>query len=483
MKVMLCCPSDSPFAGPFMEKGPVSVPLGLTYLGAYIKDIPGIEVVGFDNNALKLDREAYRKIFIEEKPDVVAISILTPTVYTAWEMARVVKEMVPTAIVVVGGVHCSALPEDTMREPAIDYGIVGEGEEAFRELVLAIRNKQDTASIKNLVYRANDRVIVNPKRPRLEDLDSIPMPARDIFGDLSYGINVNRRMTSAKNTTVLTSRGCPYGCIFCSKSIYGRDFRQRSPQNVIDEMKFLENEGYGEILILDDTFTVSKKWVLEFCRLFTQQNLKLVWNCHARVDTMDEDVVKALKQANCSGLAFGIESGNSEMLNKINKKITLEQAKKAVQLCREYGLITLCSYIFGHPGDSWQSVNDTLRFSLELDSDYANFSVLFITPGSEIFDNLRENKIIADGKWDHCIGQSKKLPDLSICELTPLELQAVTKRAFRRFYFRPKYILRRLLQVRSAAMLRGLIWGAYLVVLFQLQGVLRKISWREKVRK
>ena len=476
MKVMLSCPSDSPFAGPFMEKGPVSVPLGLAYLGAFIKDLPGIEVVGFDNNALKLDPEEYRKIFQEEKPDIVAISILTPTVYMAWEMARVVKEVAPAAIIVAGGAHCSALAEDTLKEPAIDYGVVGEGEETFRELVLALRDKQDPTGIKNLVYRAKGRVIVNPKRPRMRDLDHIPLPAREIFGDSRYGMNVNRRVTSAKNTTVLTSRGCPYGCIFCSKSVYGREFLQRSPQNVIDELKLLEWEGYGEVLILDDTFTVNKNWVLEFCRLFVEQGLKTVWNCHARVDTIDEDVVKALKQAHCSGLAFGIETGNAAMMKRIDKHITLDEAREAIRLCRKYGLVTLCSYIFGHPDDTWQSVDDTLRFSLELDSDYANFSVLFIAPGSKIFGELRQKKAIEEGHWDHCIGQSKKLPDHSLCELTPAELQAVTRKAFRKFYFRPQYILRRLLRVRSPAMLGGLIRGAYLVVLFELQGVFKKFS-------
>jgi radical SAM superfamily enzyme YgiQ (UPF0313 family) len=456
-----------------MEKGPISVPLGLAYLGAYIKDLPGIEVAGFANNALKLGPEEYREIFRKEKPDVVAISILTPTVYMAWEMARVVKEAAPAAVVVAGGAHCSALPEDTLKEQSIDYGVVGEGEEAFRELILALRDKQDPAGIKNLVYRANGRVVINPKRPRMKDLDSIPLPAREIFGDSRYGMNVNRRVTSAKNTTVLTSRGCPYGCIFCSKSIYGREFRQRSPQNVIDELKLLERGGYGEVLILDDTFTVSKHWVLEFCRLFVEQGLKTVWNCHARVDTIDEDVVKALKQANCSGLAFGIETGNPEMMEKIDKRITLDQARKALRLCRRYGLVTLCSYIFGYPGDTRRSVEDTLRFSVELDSDYANFSVLFIAPGSEIFEGLRRKKAIPEGHWDHCIGQSKKLPDFSLCELTPWELQAVTKRAFRKFYFRPKYILRKLLRVWSPAMLGGLIRGAYLILLFQLQGAFK----------
>jgi anaerobic magnesium-protoporphyrin IX monomethyl ester cyclase len=480
MKVMLSCPSDSPFAGPFMEKGPISIPLGLAYLGAYVKDLSGVEIVGFDNNALKLSVEEYRQIFLEEKPDVVAISILTPTVYRAWEMARVAKEAHPSAVVIVGGAHCSALPEDTLQEQAIDYGVVGEGEEAFREFILALRDKQDLKSIRNLVYRSNGRVIVNPKRPRMIDLDHIPLPAREIFGDSKYGMNINRRATSAKNTTVLTSRGCPYGCIFCSKSVYGREFYQRSPQNVIEELKSLEEKGYGEVLILDDTFTVRKSWVVEFCRLFVEQGLKTIWNCHARVDTIDEDVVKALKQARCSGLAFGIETGNPDMMKKIGKNITLDQARTALKLCRQYGLTTLCSYIFGHPGDTWKSVRDTLRFSIELDSDYANFSTLFIAPGSEIFEEARRKKTIAEGNWDHCIGQSKELPDHSLCELTPLELQQVTRKAFRQFYFRPRYIWRKLQRVRSFASFGGLIRGAYLVLLFQLQDVFRKFSGTPK---
>ena len=474
MKVILCCPSDSPFAGPFMEKGPISVPLGLAYLGAFIQDISGIEVIGFDNNAMKLSKEEYRIFFQKEKPDIVAISILTPTVYLAWEMARTVKEVIPGAIIVVGGVHCSALPEDTLKEQAIDYGIAGEGEEAFREFVLAIRGNHDPTDIKNLVFRKNGLVIVNPRRPRIKDLDRIPLPARNIFSEFNYGMNVNRRVTSKRNTTIITSRGCPYSCIFCSKSIYGEDFKQRSPQNVIDEFLYLERNGFGEVLIVDDTFTINKKWILDFCGRYCRNNLKIVWNCHARVNTLDEEIVKALKLANCSGLAFGIESGNPEMLKRIDKRITLDQARMAIQLCRKYKLITLCSYIFGLPDDTWESVHDTLRVSLELDSDYANFSVLFITPGSSIYAHLRNKNAIAEGKWDTCIGQSIALPDISICELTPLELQKVLKQAFRRFYFRPRYIIRRLLRVRSFMAFLGLLQGAFLVILFQLQGALKK---------
>jgi len=384
-------------------------------------------------------------------------------------MARTVKEVVPRAIVVVGGMHCSALPESTLQEPAIDYGIVGEGEEPFREFLIALQEDRDPTGIRNLVYRRNGRIATNPRRLPIRDIDRIPFPSRDFFDNSKYSMNVNRRATSTKSTTILTSRGCPYGCVFCSKSIYGRNFNQRSPQNVIDEMKMLQREGYGEVLVVDDTFTANKKWVLEFCRLFRDVGLNIKWNCHARVDNITEEIVRSMKQANCTGMAFGIESGNPEILKRIKKGISLEQARTAVRLCRKYKINTLCSYIFGHPGDTRGTVNETLRIALELDSDYANFCVLVPMPGSEIFDDLREKGLIDETHWDHYLAHTKTAPDISLCGLTPAELQTVQKRAFRRFYFRLKYIWRKILRLSSPGALFDLIRGVYLIILFHLQ--------------
>lgn len=474
MKVLLACPNDSPSAASFSEKGGISVPLGLAYLGAYVRDIPGIELTGFDNNALKLKAEEYREIIRSEAPDIVAISVMTATVYTSWEMARAAKEAAPRTIVVAGGMHCSALPESTLQEPAIDYGIMGEGEEPFRELLIALRDNRDITGIRNLVYRQSGQIVINPRRPAIPDIDNIPFPARDLFDNSKYSMNVNRRATSAKSTAVLTSRGCPYGCIFCSKSIYGRRFNQRSPQNIIDELKMLEREGHGEVLIVDDTFTVNKKWVLEFCRLFCDHGLKIRWNCHARVDTIDEETVKSMKQANCTGMAFGIESGNPEMLKKINKGITLEEARRAVRLCGKYGISSLCSYIFGHPGDTRETVNDTLRVALKLDSDYANFCAFVPMPGSKVFDDLLKKGLIDQNNWDRYLGHAKTVSNISLCELTPAELHAAQKRAFRQFYFRPGYVWKKILHLRSPSAFFGLIRGVYLIVLFHIQTLFDK---------
>lgn len=472
MKIMLACPNDSPFAASFSEKAPVSVPLGLAYIGAFIRDLPNVSLTTLDNNALKLAPHQFAEIIRKQNPDIIAISILTATVYTTWEMARVAKQICPDVIVVVGGMHCSALPENTLSERAIDYGIVGEGEPAFRELVIALQKGDDPHNMQNLVYRDDDRVVVNPRREPISNLDGIPFPARDLFDTNRYGLNVNRRTTSAKSTTMLTSRGCPYGCIFCSKSIYGRHFNQRSVGNVIEEMKLLEREGYGEVLIVDDTFTVNRTWVLEFCKLFIKENISLQWNCHARVNTLDEEVVRAMKEAHCTGMAFGIESGNEKILKSIDKQITLGQARSAVRMCRKHGITSLCSYIFGHPGDTWQSVNDTLRAALEIDSDYANFCVLVPMPGSRIFDDLVENKKVDLNNWDRYLAHAKEVQNSSLCELTPEQLQKFQKHAFRSFYFRPSFIWRKVKHLHSPAALAGLIRGAYLIILFQLQTML-----------
>lgn len=474
MKVLLACPNDTPKVASFSEKGGISVPLSLAYLGSYIRDIPGVEVVGFDNNASKLSEDEYRNIFKNEVPDIIAISVLTATIYKAWEMARIAKQINPEVITIVGGVHCTALPENTLEEKAIDYGIIGEGEEPFRELVQSIKDKKDLKSIANLVYRDGDRVIINPRRPQISDIDKIPFPSRDLFDESKYGLNVNRQTTKLKNTTMITSRGCPYGCNFCSKSIYGRSFNQRAPENVISEMEFLEKNNYGELLIVDDTFTVKKKWVLEFCRQYKEKGLNIQWNCHARVNNIDEEVVRAMKEANCTGMAFGIESGNPEILEQMDKCITLEQARNAVNLCKKYKINSLCSYIFGHPGDTRKTVNDTIDVSLELDSDYANFCVLVPMPGSKIFTELLSQGVINDTNWELYVGHARETLDYSLSELSPDELQKVQRKAFRKYYFRLKYIWRRFKGINSPGDLFNLIKGVYLIILFNVQTLLSR---------
>lgn len=469
MKVMLSAPSDSPLVASFSEQGGKSVPLSLAYLGAYVSDIQGIELVGFDNNVHRLSPDAYRQLFRREAPDVLAMTVMTATLYEAWEMARVAKEVVPGLTVVVGGMHCSALPDNTMEETAFDYGVVGEGEAPFRELLLALQGGTDPSRIANLVHRQAGKVTVNPRRAPVEDLDRLPFPRRDLFEDSGYGMNVNRRSTSKKSTAILTSRGCPYECNFCSKSVYGKAFRQRSVDNVIDELALLEQEGYGEVLIVDDTFTVRRRWILEFCQRYHDRGLTIHWNCHARVNTIDEEIVRAMKGARCTGMAFGIESGNQEILERINKKITLEQARTAVDLCREHGISSLCSFIFGHPGDTHASVEDTLRTALELDSDFANFCVLVPMPGSRVFGEIQEQGLIDGFNWGRYVGHSRRPLDYSLCELTPAKLHQMQRRAFRKFYFRPRYIWRKLRALRSPGALLDQIKGAYLVALFNLQ--------------
>lgn len=392
MKILLVNPRDSPTNELFSDADGITAPLGLAYIAAYLRQHGFKEVKLIDANILKLNDDELKNAVNDFSPDVVGVGCLTPTIFNALNVVRIVKEIKKSVYTVFGGAHASAVPEEVLEDKNVDIVVRGEGEETMLALVKAISDKKPLSTVRGISYKnGSNAIIANPDRPLIKDLDSISFPAWDLLPMDKYYLPATRKGVLGKSATVLTSRGCPFNCIFCSKAVFGRTIRYRSPENIINEVEILKNKyNVREILFVDDTISLDKDRMIELCKLMIDKNLGISWECHSRVDAVTDDLLKYMKQAGCRGIAFGIESGSPKMLENIDKRITLEQAMNAIKLCRKHKITSLCSFMFGNPGETKDTAKKTIDFAKKLDPDFANFFALVPLPGSRVFKIARE---------------------------------------------------------------------------------------------
>lgn len=432
----------------------ITPPLGVGYIASWVR-AGGFSVKILDNSIERLSPSAFAAFVAREKPFAVGLSICTSAHNTSAELAALVKGVGADIHVIAGGVHPSALPREILKNRDFDFAVKGEGEETIAELLSALRGKNPLSEVKGIFYRdASGAVVETADRPFFASLDDIPFPAYDLMPMGRYTLPASRRLTDKPVGAIVTSRGCPYKCAFCShNSVFRGGVRFRSPGNVIGEIKLLvEKHGVGEILIWDDSFLMRKPRALEICSLIRRECPGLLWTCSSRVDHMDEELAAALYSAGCREVLFGVESGSQKVLDSIEKKTTLEQARRAVTACRRHGLLSFCSFILGTPEETEATARETLAFALDLDPDFAIFCIFAPMPGSAFFDRLTaEGRFsVENADWDRYINlMSSELPLISAGELGREELVRLQKEFFRRFYFRPSYVWKRLKMLRS----------------------------------
>ncbi|HOX27855.1 MAG TPA: radical SAM protein, partial [bacterium] len=382
----------------------------------------------------------------------------------AHETARVVRSALPAAVLIVGGYHVSAVPEETLsRYPLFDMAVFGEGERTLREIVDAYASGgflEKAPDIKGLCYREESKILKNAERSFIEDLDSLAFPAYQMMPVEKYVGFYNILMFPRRTLALSTGRGCPYKCIFCYKAT-GERYRVRSLDSVMAELeKDISEFHIRDFVVTDESFIVGKERVAEFCEriLRNRINRKVNWICQSRVDHADYELFKLMKKAGCRVIAFGIESGNQEILKKIKKGITLEQAKKAVSMSRRAGILTDTNFILGHPWDTRETIEQTVSFSRELNADLTSFSLLVPFPGTIIADMAREGtgglKIMTDdySKYGKQVGGALELEDIPRKEMEKMQI-----RAYLLFFMRPSKILK-LLRVVSVKMLLLMAW-------------------------
>ncbi len=439
MKIMLILPPSK-----FVLKdklGITSIPLGLAYLASFIeRDNHKVRII--DSPTLRYKIQDVKAEIKKFSPHLVGITATTSGIYDAYEVAKITKEVNPGIKVVIGGPHVTFTAKETLTEcPFIDVVVRGEGEETFRELVNFFESSSEgplsLEGIKGITFRRDNKIIQTDTHPLIKDLDNIPFPAYHLLPMDKYTLE------GKKFATIMTSRGCPFSCIFCSSSqLFGKTWRARSPENVIEEIKLLKNKyGVKEIEFLDDTFTLNKKRAEKICELLIKEKLNISWSCSSRVDTIDESLIEKLKGAGCHTIYVGVESGSQKILNIIGKGITLSQIEKTINLIKKVNLNTIGSFIIGIPGETVKTIKKTIDFAKKLNPSFVQFSICTPYPGTKLFEIAKEKGWLLTKDWSKytILDQVMKIPGMVTTNLNRWLL-----RAYLSFYLRPKFILEQL---------------------------------------
>ncbi|MEZ4870135.1 MAG: radical SAM protein [Caldilineaceae bacterium] len=436
--------------------------LGLAYLAA-VSERRGDEVVIFDCD---VEDRSVTDFVQEFKPQIVGITANTPQVKQAWRTARDIRE-VHDCPIVLGGPHVSVLPEESCEKPYVDIVARGEGEETWIDLcnrLEAFLQDQPTFSTAALMhpenevfqdclgvtYKTSDGQIHNtPDRPTIADLDSLPWPAYHLFKMDRY-TNLQPatdHVDGARSFSIMTSRGCPYRCTFCSQSIMPIKWRSRSPENVLAEWRHLvEDFGAQEIGILDDSANIRVKRLEELAQLLIENNLnKVPWIFvnGIRANLATKELLSLLKQAGLKRTAFGVETGDLEIMKSIDKKIDMETIRQAFKNAKEINLETIGFFIIGLPGDTRETMQRTIDFAIELDPVIANFSMMTPYPGTKVYEIVkRQGRFLINDWEDYVFFEQQARYEMG--EMTAELVEEMYRKAYRQFYLRPSPILRRL---------------------------------------
>lgn len=407
MKVLLIQPPSQIVYDQFVRKAINRLPIGLAYIAA-IAETRGHETHVIDADALRLsfsDIELQIKAF---QPDIVGLTCTTPIFPIVCQLADLIHQISPYTITVLGGPHVNVRPTESLQEcPHANYVIFGEGEETFAELLDYLSIGAGQPPLPGIAYRSQDHVILNPPRLFIDNLDTIPFPARHKFPGAQY---FDPDRYNEPYTLMVTSRGCPYHCIFCASSAtWGRKVRFRSPQNVLEEIDQVVNRfGIANITFCDDTFTLAKQRVIEICQGIVAHEYPIRFLCSSRINTIDEERLEVLANAGCKEISFGVESGDDAILQTLCKDINLQQVKPVFALVKSFGIRVHSSYIIGNPGDTHATIEKTIRFAIESGTDAAQFSLSTPYPGTSLWQKAIDQrkfqeKSFAEFKWYYSV--------------------------------------------------------------------------------
>ncbi len=429
-------------------------PVGLALLGT-ILDNDGHTVRILDMQVDNFTEEEFIHYLQEFNPDVISMSILAATSTIIGDMVKTVKTHFPSATIICGGVHASMFPRETLCEnTGIDFLVYGEGEITFKELIHTVESKGDVATVLGVYYRKNGEISFTGVRPIVQDLDELPIPSRKFF-DLTKYIPTPNQYKRLPATNMITGRGCTYSlCSFCfesSKFVREKGYRRISVNRAVAEVKYLREEfGIKEIAFWDDEFLMGSNWVEEFCDKLVEEGIDVTWSCYGKVNFVHPALLRKMRKAGCWNIFMGLESGNQELLNFIKKGQTLDMMRNAVKWAHDAGIEIRGSFILGLPKETPEMARRTAEFAVELDLDYAQFCLNTPFPGTEMNEICKSGKY---GKFDESAGYDKYTIHSALFLPSGYEsvdqLLRIQKWAYRRFYFRPRYLLRKVRSLRT----------------------------------
>jgi magnesium-protoporphyrin IX monomethyl ester (oxidative) cyclase len=450
-------------------------PLGLAYIAAVLEK-HGYKVKIIDSPTLEIDEDKWVREVKAFSPDIVGMSLLTPLAPRGYRAAKLLKRELPDTIIIAGGPHPTFLYREAL-DNGFDIVVRGEGELTTLELVKTIEEKgldpEALKRVRGIAFKSRESIVVTPPRPLVRNLDELPWPARHLLPMDKYTL-FGKPIRVAH---VMASRGCPYGCIYCSTSYFwGRMVRFRSARDVAAEIEYLVDKYKAKYIVFsDDELTINRVFVRELLKEMKERGLDTPFACGARVDHVDKKLMELLFRNNCRTIYFGVESASQETLDRIGKRIRLEQITKVFQWKKEIkeGSI-VASFILGFPWETIDDMKKTVEFAVRLDPDYAQFTVLTPYPGTPLFEYAKRHRLIEDWNWEH---YTTLRPVMRGFNFTVKQLEEMIKYAYRRFYLRLSFALRELRRGRLGG-LAGILARELMRYLRDL--VVHPIPWRMK---
>ena len=464
-KVLLINPSYSASYGGSKVSivNPVTPTLGLATIAATALQ-KGHKIEILDLSWRPYNFKLVRDYILRIKPDIVGITATTPLMNQLRDMSVLIKDISKNILVLGGGSHPSALPEETLRESLLDAVFIGEADYSFADIC----DGKSLADIPGLYYRNNEDIISTGMRTPIENLDDLPMPAWHLYNIKDY--YRMSRLLARRLPIVMTefSRGCVFRCDFCaSKITLGLGYRKKSPERCAEEVKYIHSLGFREFWLTDDIFTSDQKWAKKVCDAITSTEVDMTWTCTngIRVESADDDLFRSLRKSGCYRVAFGFESGNDKVLKSFGKggRATINQARKAVQMARKANIETIGFFLVGLSADTEETMNDTIEFARTLPMDMMKCGVAIAFPGTKMFNNYVDKGLIRSFDWDeYMIFTAQKL--FSHQNLSFSTIQSYMRKFFHRcILFNPRFIIRRLIRgVRTGEF----FWDAYYALKF-----------------
>ncbi|MCP5003093.1 MAG: radical SAM protein [Planctomycetes bacterium] len=461
MKLLLSMPYMAFDETKYLSSDDSAFPIGLGYVASALEGA-GHNVHVFDFQVKDNTVPKFKKYIKSKSFNIIGFSVTTITKTNVLKLSKICKDILPNCIIIVGGAFPTVYPKNLISESSsVDYEVTGEGEITIVELIEVIKQSKDVNEVRGIVYRNEiDQAIQTPPRPLIEGLDSIPFPAHHLFDLDAYqpppGMFFRRPLRH-----MITTRGCPFRCVFCDDRVVWRGrCRMRSAENIIEEMEVLVNKyGSKEIHLYDDTFTVNKERVFRLCELLREKRLGVIWRCSSRVDTVTEKMLKDMYSAGCRSISYGIESGDDEILRKMNKKTNVSQARNAVKWTNRAKIQAKGFFMMNFPGETKETTEKTIALSKELDLDFAGFNLTIPHHGEQLKNMIEEEYQLNEKAYYD--SDSKLGNEIYFFQpgLSPEYLKQAYSRAAREFYFRPSYIIKMISRIRNFEMLKSYVSG------------------------
>jgi anaerobic magnesium-protoporphyrin IX monomethyl ester cyclase len=431
------------------------VPYGLAIIGAVLKQ-RGHHVRIIDATCSVRSNADIESILLDERPDIVGITVTTPLVNESIRICRFVKARLPQARTVLGGPHPSALPDETALLPGVDIVVCGEGEHAMAETA----DGRPVAGIRGICYKTDSGIVRNPARPPIDDLDALPYPLYEQLPLKSYGVPYLEGAIG-----IVSSRGCPMSCVFCANKVVAPRYLARGIESVLGEIELLKRDfGVRRICFWDDAFNASMPRLTKMCEEMIRRQLAVEWSCMVIARNLPFDTLRLMRKAGCRIVHLGIESGDERILRSIGKPVDLGEARRITADAARAGIETYGYFMLGLPGETVDSLERTIALAESLPLDYAQFSLLTPLPGTKVWDMARTGTVIRNlaRDWDDYRRYGRAVVELP--GVGSEQLNAYYRRAYRGFYFRASYIMRRVGMAKSpGAMVRNIRMAAGLL--------------------